>query len=66
MSADMAAFIGDGGQLVVAVSLGRGVEGEGERKVGRAGGEVKVIARLQVGQVLIELLGAGRLEDEWR
>src|ERR1017187_6152230 len=43
LRADMAALIGDGGQLVITVGLGRGVEGEGEREIGRAGGEVKMV-----------------------
>src|ERR1035441_4371976 len=46
--------------------LGRGVEGEGEREIGRAGIEIKVVARMQVGQVLVEFQRAGGLDGQRR
>ena len=61
LRADMAAFVSDGSQLVITIGQGRGVEGESQWEVGCPGGEVEVVARLEISQVLIEPLRAGGL-----
>ena len=64
LGADVAAFIGDGGELVVTIRQGGGVQGETQSEVGGAGGEVELVARLEIGKVLIESDLAGQVQDQ--
>src|SRR5436309_4310541 len=64
LGADVAAFIGHGGELVVTIRQGGGVQGESQSEVGGAGGEVELVARLEVGKVLIEGDLAGQVQDQ--
>ena len=64
LRADVAALVGHRRQLVIAVGLVGGVEGEREREVGQAGGDVEMVAWLEVGQVVVERSCAGGLGGE--
>ena len=58
LRAHAAAFVCHHSQFVEAIGLSRGVEGEGEREISGPGRYVKMVARLQVAEILAECLRA--------
>src|ERR1041384_293202 len=54
LGVDVGALVHHGGQFVESVGQQGGVEREGERKVGGSGGDVEMVACLEVGDLFVE------------
>ena len=59
LDADVAAFVGDSGQFVVTVGVGRGVERDRQIPVCQPSCDIKMIARAEIAQVVFQGSGGG-------